>query len=270
MSDLSICVLGSGSSGNCSLLHLGGDRWVMIDAGFSMKQTKLRMRTHDISMDMVNDFLLTHLDGDHFNPAWCRTIARRNIRVHVHKDHVTRAAQAGIPTDCVVPFDNNIDLHGVNVETIQFAHDALGTSGFIFDTGNVRFGFATDLGHVPPQLLEKYVNLDAIAFESNYDPTMQLESNRPKFLKDRIMGGDGHLSNQQSMDAIEHIAAQSRLQHIILLHLSRQCNTPSIVRAMYRDQLPKLGGFLTITQQDRCSRLLSVQDRRLEATSAKA
>ena len=270
MSDLSFCVLGSGSSGNCSLLQLGEDRWAMIDAGFSMKQTKLRMKTHDISMDMVNDFLLTHLDRDHFNPAWCRTIARLKIRVHVYKDHVARATRAGISMDCIVPFEDNIDLYGINVETIQFAHDALGTSGFIFDTGSVRFGFATDLGCVPSKLLDKYVNLDAIAIESNYDPTMQLESNRPQFLKERIMGGDGHLSNQQSMDAIEHIAAKSRLQHIVLLHLSRQCNTPSIVRAMYRDHLPALGGFLTITQQDRCSRLLSVQSRRREATSANA
>ena len=268
MSDLSFCVLGSGSSGNCSLLHLGNGRWVMIDAGFSMKQTKLRMKTHDISMDMVDDFLLTHLDRDHFNPAWCRTIARRSIRVHVHKNHVARATHAGISTDCILPFEHSIDLHDINVETIQFAHDSLGTSGFIFDTGGVRFGFATDLGRVPPQLLEKYVDLDAIAFESNYDPTMQLESSRPQFLKERIMGGDGHLSNQQSMDAIEYIAAQSRLQHIVLLHLSRQCNTPSIVRTMYRDQLPALGDFLTITQQDRCSKLLSVQSRTREATSA--
>jgi len=251
------------------LLHLGSDCWVMIDAGFSMKQTKIRMKTHNVSIDMVSDILLTHLDRDHFNPAWCRTIARLAIRVHVHKHHVERATRTGIPTGCIVPFDDSIELHGTTVETIQFAHDSLGTSGFIFNTGEVRFGFATDLGRVPPLLLDKYVDLDAIAFESNYDPTMQLQSNRPQFLKDRIMGGEGHLSNEQSMMAIKHIAARSKLQHIVLLHLSRQCNTPSIIRAMYRDLLPGLADSLTISQQDRCSKLLSVRNRREEASSAK-
>jgi phosphoribosyl 1,2-cyclic phosphodiesterase len=137
----------------------------------------------------------------------------------------------------------------------------LGTSGFIFDNGDVRVGFATDLGRVPPQLLDRYVDLDAIAFESNYDPTMQLQSNRPQFLIDRIMGGDGHLSNAQSMTAIEHIASQSNLQHIVLLHLSSQCNTPSIIREMYQNHLPQLANCLTISHQDRCSRLLCVRNR---------
>jgi phosphoribosyl 1,2-cyclic phosphodiesterase len=264
MSDFSFCVLGSGSSGNCSLLHLGDGRWVMIDAGFSMKQTKQRMRTHDISMDMVGDLVLTHLDRDHFNPVWCKTIARQNIKIHIHKDHVPRATRAGIAEDCIVPFEHSIDLHGTTVETIQFAHDMLGTSGFIFDNGDVRFGFATDLGRVPPELLDRYVDLDAIAFESNYDPTMQLQSSRPQFLVERIMGGDGHLSNAQSMRAIEHIASQSNLQHIVLLHLSSQCNTPSIIREMYQDQLPQYANYLTISHQDRCSRLLCIGSRQQE------
>lgn len=215
-------------------------------------------------MDMVGDLVLTHLDRDHFNPVWCKTIARQNIKIHIHKDHVPRATRAGIAEDCIVPFEHSIDLHGTTVETIQFAHDMLGTSGFIFDNGDVRFGFATDLGRVPPELLDRYVDLDAIAFESNYDPTMQLQSSRPQFLVERIMGGDGHLSNAQSMRAIEHIASQSNLQHIVLLHLSSQCNTPSIIREMYQDQLPQYANYLTISHQDRCSRLLCIGSRQQE------
>jgi phosphoribosyl 1,2-cyclic phosphodiesterase len=263
MSKLSFFVLGSGSSGNCSLLRLG-DRWIMIDAGFSMKQTKARMRTHGVQLSDVCDVVVTHFDRDHFNPVWCRTFLREGVRVHVHERHVNRAKRAGLDESCIVPFRTAIQLHSTTVETIHFAHDALGTVGFIFDTGSVRFGYATDLGRVPQQLLDRFVELDAIAIESNYDTRMQLLSNRPEELKNRIMDGGGHLSNEQSLAAICHIDAESSLQHIVLLHLSRQCNSPRIIQDLYLENAPHLCQQLTMTSQDRCSRLLTIENRTVQ------
>ncbi|MAI66847.1 MAG: hypothetical protein CMJ26_03095 [Phycisphaerae bacterium] len=259
MNHLEFFVLGSGSSGNCSLVQMGG-KWVMIDCGFSMKQTKERMRTHNVPLDAVTDVLVTHFDRDHFNPVWCRTFLLRGIRVHMHESHVPRAKRAGLDDACIVPFQSNFELHGTHIEPVHVAHDALGTIGFIIDTGRTRFGFATDLGRVPQNLLDRFVNLDGVAFESNYDPTMQAMSNRPESLKSRIMDGEGHLSNEQSLAAICHIASESDLQHIVLLHLSRQCNSPSIIRDLYQSNLAHLYSSVTITCQDRCSRLLSIVD----------
>jgi phosphoribosyl 1,2-cyclic phosphodiesterase len=257
MPRLDFFVLGSGSSGNCSLLQIR-DRWVMIDCGFSMKQTKERMRTHSLQLADVHDVLLTHLDRDHFNPVWCRTFLERGIRVHMHESHVARATRAGLDGACIVPFSDAFELHGAHVEPVHVAHDMLGTYSYIFDTGATRFGFATDLGRVPQNLLDRFVNLDGVAFESNYDPILQTTSNRPESLKMRIMDGGGHLSNEQSLAAICHIASESDLQHIVLLHLSRQCNTPSIIRDLYQSNLAHLYEAVTITCQDRCSRLLSI------------
>ncbi|MBC8421702.1 MBL fold metallo-hydrolase [bacterium] len=262
MSEISFFVLGSGSSGNCSLLRLG-THWVMVDAGFSMKQTKERMRTHSVQLSDVRDVVVTHFDRDHFNPVWCRTFLREGVRVHIHERHVARAKRTGLDESCIVPFQNSLQLHSSTVETIHFSHDALGTVGFIFDTGSVRFGYATDLGRVPQQLLDRFINLDAIAIESNYDARMQLLSNRPESLKSRIMDGDGHLSNEQSLAAICHIDSESSLQHIVLLHLSRQCNSPHIISDLYLDNAPHLHQRLTMTSQDRCSRLLLVEKQPL-------
>jgi phosphoribosyl 1,2-cyclic phosphodiesterase len=258
MSKLEFFVLGSGSSGNCSLLRINNN-WVMIDCGFSMKQTKERMRTHDVQLDMVSDVVITHLDRDHFNPVWCRTFLQRGVRVHLHESHVARASGAGLDEACIFPFKDTFHLHGAQVEPVHVAHDALGAFSYIFDTGKTRFGLATDLGRVPQHLLDRFVNLDGVAFESNYDPTMQEMSNRPDALKSRIMDGGGHLSNEQSIAAICHIAAESNLQHIVLLHLSRQCNSTAIIRDLYHDNLAHLYNYVTITSQDRCSRLLSIE-----------
>jgi phosphoribosyl 1,2-cyclic phosphodiesterase len=253
-------VLGSGSSGNCSLLKIKNN-WIMIDCGFSMKQTKERVRTHGVSIEDVNDIVLTHLDRDHFNPVWCRTLARRNVRVHLHESHVERALRSGLEKHCLVPFTTEFQLHGATVEPVHVAHDSLGTFSYVFDTGKTRFGFATDLGRVPCHLIDRFVNLDGVALESNYDPMLQEMSSRPESLKSRIMGGTGHLSNEQSLAAICQIADESDLQQIVLLHLSRQCNSPSIIRDLYLDNLAHLYNFVTITSQDRCSELLSIQTR---------
>jgi phosphoribosyl 1,2-cyclic phosphodiesterase len=265
MGNISFFVLGSGSSGNCSLIRLG-EHWVMIDAGFSMKQTKERMRTHGVQLADVRDIVVTHFDRDHFNPVWCKSFLQQGVRVHIHEHHVPRAKRIGLDEACIVPFDTTLHLYGANVEAIRFAHDALGTIGFIFDTGTVRFGFATDLGRVPQQLLDRFVNLDGIAIESNYDIVMQETSNRPESLKSRIMDGEGHLSNEQSLAAICHIASESTLQHIVLLHLSRQCNSPRRIRDLYLENVAHLHPFVTMTSQERCTRLLSIKNQTVYAS----
>ncbi|MDP7008253.1 MAG: MBL fold metallo-hydrolase [Phycisphaerales bacterium] len=261
MSHFAFCVLGSGSSGNCSLLRVSAGRWIMIDAGFSMRQTKERMRTHNISLDQITDLLLTHLDRDHFNPAWCRTLCNRGVRVHVHESHMNRAQSAGLDRSILVPFTDGLHIEQLHVETIHMAHDSLGTVGFVFTYGdcNTRVGFATDLGHVPEVLLQTYTSLDVLAIESNYDPTMQRMSGRPEFLQERIMGGQGHLSNEETLEAVRRIDNQSTLKHLVLLHLSRQCNAQSIIRTLYQDRLAHLHERITITHQDRCSRLLTLE-----------
>lgn len=263
MSEFQFCVLGSGSSGNCSILKLTSG-WVMVDCGFSMKQTKQRMKIHGVTLANIQDIFLTHLDRDHFNPAWCKTIKIHGIRVHMHERHVPRAKNHGLSIENIVPFKKEVSLGCTHVEIVQVEHDALGTMSFIFDNGKQRLGFATDLGHVPPYLLERFINLDIVAFESNYDPSMQLASNRPEFLKDRIMGGGGHLSNGQSCEAVRQIATQSPLTHIVLLHLSRQCNEPRLIRELFETQLPHLASKLTVSSQNQPTGMLRVGSELLE------
>ena len=252
-------MLGSGSSGNCSLLRFN-NKWCLIDCGLSLKQTKMRMKVANLNISDINDLVLTHLDYDHFNPAWCRAIQTHGICVYTHKTHVKRALKTGIPKRNICEFeDTKFSFNGGTLQPIHVSHDALGTFCFVFDSGSQRLGFATDLGHVPDKLIEKFIDLDIVAFESNYDPSMQLASRRPQFLKDRIMDGSGHLSNGQSLKAIKTIAQSSKLKHIILLHLSRQCNKASLIRELYNEHCPDLVKLLTISAQDYPSEMLKLK-----------
>lgn len=231
-----LCVLASGSSGNCSVLVSrtpGGGRHVaLIDLGLSPKRTRACLEARGLSLDMVDQALLTHLDTDHCHPGWVAAMRKPDWRamLNIHRKHMGRAERAGLLCSSASPFDDAIEIHkGATAHVCVMSHDSLGVACFrveIEHEGRVAsLGYATDCGRVTPSMIEHMRGVDTLALESNYDPDMQMRSGRPAMLKKRIMGGSGHLSNELSADAVRRIGVRD---HLVLLHLSRQCNTPEL------------------------------------------
>jgi phosphoribosyl 1,2-cyclic phosphodiesterase len=263
------CVLGSGSAGNCTVLALNGGashcggQFALIDAGLSPRATKLRLAALGIGLEQITDIIFTHLDRDHYRRTWMRPAESHGIRFHIHRGHRRRAEYEGIdPARVDVKwFDGEVRLGGeaaARIDSMPFDHDEAGTVGFVIEHAGLRLGFATDLGRVPPRLFKQFTDLHALAIESNYDRQMQLSSSRPAMLKRRIMGGRGHLSNEQALKAVQRIAEQSPLSHVALLHLSRQCNCPRLVTSIYAKHAPDVLNVLTVTNQFVPSPLLTI------------
>ncbi|MEE3001940.1 MAG: MBL fold metallo-hydrolase [Planctomycetota bacterium] len=250
---LNLVNLGSGSSGNCTLLDAeqhGASCQVLIDLGFSMRRTRRQLRELGTDLSAIDHVFLTHLDRDHFNPSWARTLSSMQIPVHVAPGHAGAALRSGCPEECLSMLPHHMQLEGgLEVHAISVAHDVSGCTAFRFELGEKRLGFATDLGHVPDELVEFFSGVHVLAFESNYDRSMQIESDRPEFLKQRIMGGRGHLSNEQSLNAVLRIADGGDLESIMLLHLSRQCNASWCIDELYAACAPQLRERLVITSQ---------------------
>ncbi|MFK7758935.1 MAG: MBL fold metallo-hydrolase [Phycisphaerales bacterium] len=233
-----LCVLASGSRGNCSVLVVPSTpetprRVYLIDAGLSPTRTRKLLDARGIRPDEVDEIVFTHLDTDHCYAGWTRAMRPGSFRakLRIHRTHMGRAERMGLLETHAEPFDNDCMLStNVRMHTEMLAHDSLGVACFRFvinhpDKPTAHLGFATDCGRVTPGLIEHMRGVDTLAIESNYCPTMQEESGRPAFLKKRIMGGSGHLSNQLSAHAVTRINPR---QHLVLLHLSQQCNTPEI------------------------------------------
>ncbi len=267
---LSFCILGSGSSGNSTLLRFDtheGARHILLDAGLSPRMTAKRMGPLGVTLADISDIVLTHLDADHFHRGWIKGAQKHDVRIHLHRRHRTRALRELIDFSRIALFEDGFMLEGasssstppIQLSCIHFAHDDLGTVGFVIEHAALRLGFATDVGRVPETLYECFRDLHALAIESNYDRDMQLSSGRPIYLKKRIMGGRGHLSNEQSIDAVCRIAYQSQLSHIALLHLSRQCNCPRLVQSLYAAKAPHLLPLLTVSNQYEPTPLLRVR-----------
>ena len=199
-----VCILASGSGGNCTLVRCQGGT-MLIDAGLGPRNTAKRMNGTGAFVKDVAAICLTHLDSDHFSPEWTKTILEQDIRIFCHADGVLKLIE--LSSEELAPqitgFTQTFEpLPGLTVQPVAVAHDQKCCNGFVIECGDWRMGFATDLGHVPAELIREFKDLDVLAIESNYDPQMQVESARPIFLKNRIMGGRGHLSNAQAYDAV--------------------------------------------------------------------
>lgn len=261
---LELCVLASGSAGNAAIVR--SPRGILlIDAGIGPRSLSERLDGTGVHLPDIRALCLTHLDGDHFSPQWSSTLLRLNILVHCHVDKVAGLALSFpelVPLirafDCT-PFS---PIDGLICDPIHFAHDALGSHGFVIDGSGYRIGYATDLGRVPRHLFDRFRDLDCIALESNYDPQMQADSGRPRFLKRRITGGRGHLSNLQAFNAIRKILDRAcRLpDHIVLLHRSQECNCPDLLRTLFSGDY-RIAPRLTLAEQQERSPWLGRKNR---------
>lgn len=251
---LHFVVLGSSSSGNCSMLRLEtplGARQVLVDAGLSPRAVRGRLAALGYDAAATTDVLFTHFDRDHAQPGWTRAALAQGMRLRCSRGHLAHARERGYPDACIETFDPRgpaFSLGEIRVEPCESPHDDGGTVAFRFETPAGSIGFATDLGRASGALVEAMRGVDLLAIESNYDRAMQLGSARPPALKSRIMGGRGHLSNEECVDAVRAIAWPREPEHVVLLHLSRECNCPDLVRSLWRRDLPSLEPRLTIAR----------------------
>jgi len=255
---IELCVLASGSAGNCTVVRSPAGVF-LIDCGIGPRTAAARLDGTGVLVSDIEAICLTHLDRDHFNPSWIGTLVRNEIRVFCANDHIPSLLRlsgdegfAGL----VRPFDGASfePLAEVSISTLRLAHDQKGSHAFFMEGFGTRVGFATDLGNVPASLIERFCGVDLLAIESNYDPEMQMNSARPWFLKERIMGGSGHLSNAQALGAVRAVLDRcekrgKRLpQSVVLLHRSRQCNCPKLVRELFSRDL-RLAERIILTEQ---------------------
>lgn len=233
-------VLASSSGGNCSVIALGlrGEQGVLlIDCGISPKRAREHLASCGLGASAIRGVILTHLDRDHWRPEWTRALPQ-HAPVFLHRAHRSRAEREGAAHHRTEVFDRVFEpIPGLRVESHLADHDDQGVAvlRFTFLPTGRTLGYATDIGRPTSPFITLLERVDVLAIESNYCPLLQAASARPAFLKDRITGGFGHLSNDQSAHAVRRIAPR---EHVVLLHLSRECNTPHLALAAHANQLP--------------------------------
>ncbi len=223
---LEICVLASGSSGNCT--YVGDSHTaVLIDAGLSGKETARRLGEIGVTMDRIQAVCLTHEHGDHI--AGISVLHRRHgIPIYANSgtlEYLRRdAALAALPWK-IFTTGSPFAIGTLTLDPFSVSHDAYEPVGFVVSSGPARAGIATDVGMVTTLVRERLRGCHALVIEANHDLRMLDSAARPWSLKQRIRGRQGHLSNEQTAEFLAEIAGAG-LEQVFLAHLSSECNDP--------------------------------------------
>ncbi|MCE9620301.1 MAG: MBL fold metallo-hydrolase [Planctomycetes bacterium] len=246
-------ILASGSSGNAAILSLrprnAAPIHAIIDLGLSPRKLCGALAAEGISPAEVSAILLTHADADHLHSGWSQRWPFEKARVIARGPHHRAIRGGGIRESFLFEPNGGWRAPGAELKPIELPHDQAGSTGFRISLDGASLGWATDLGRVPPEALEFFAGVDALCIESNYDTHLQRQSSRPDFLKQRIMGGRGHLSNHETLEAVLHLHRRHPLRQVVLLHLSAQCNNPALVRSLWSERAPELAAELQVATQ---------------------
>lgn len=232
--------LQSGSNGNSIFVEAEGVG-LLFDAGISGVQAQTRLAGHGHDIQNVDALIISH---DHSDHARCLGVYARKFRLPVHVTEPTLCAAGRYQKlgrlENVRHFaaGATLDFGRVRVETYCTPHDGADGVAFVVDDGSSRLGILTDLGHVFAELPELIATLDAVFLESNYDPALLASGSYPPWLKARIRGPGGHLSNLEAARLLAD-AATSRLRWACLSHLSEENNRPDVALATHHKLLGK-------------------------------
>lgn len=240
MRSVRICVLGSGSAGNCLWVQAGATR-ALFDAGLPLRETVRRCKALGLDARELTDVFVTHEHADHCGGAG---VLSRKLGVRVHATRGTFRAMRDLPP----PELRRLVRAGVPVQQgeltvlpIEVPHDAREPVAYRFSDGAVSGALVTDLGCAPPTLVRALRGLDAIVMEMNHDLHMLLDGPYPWSLKKRIRGDFGHLSNEQGARLLSQLV-HSGLKHVVLAHLSEHNNTGDHARRAAEEVLARIGG----------------------------
>ncbi len=256
-------VLGSGSAGNASLLEAGGFG-LLLDAGLGPRQLAVRMTAVGVSWKHVHGVILTHTHSDHWNERTLAHLLRRRVPLFCHEDHQGTLARMSpefgrLVTAGLVRTYESIEAFdvaaGFRCLPLPLRHDGGATFGFRFEcmeTGSdpaYALGYVADLGCWTPELAQALADVDVLALEFNHDVEMEYASGRSRHLIHRVLGDEGHLSNEQAAALLLEVirrSAPGRLRHVVQLHLSRDCNHARLALAAAEEALAQLASAVAV------------------------
>ncbi|TDH24242.1 MBL fold metallo-hydrolase [Segetibacter sp. 3557_3] len=230
---LFISSLNSGSNGNCYYVGNHTDA-ILVDAGISCKEIERRLLRCGLTMDNVRAVFISHEHSDHIFglrvlsrkyqlPVYITTNTLKHCNLKL-EDHLVRSFSAHEP----------VTIGGLNVSAFPKFHDAGDPHSFIVEHEKVTVGVFTDIGSSCEQVIRYFKQCQAVFLEANYDEQMLASGSYPYFLKRRITGGKGHLSNREAVELFTRYRHPG-LSHLILAHLSKNNNCPKLVEQLFRD-----------------------------------
>ncbi|GAA4804750.1 MBL fold metallo-hydrolase [Olivibacter ginsenosidimutans] len=228
---LFVTALNSGSNGNC--YYVGNNREaILIDAGISCREIEKRMNRLGLSMYQVKAIFISHEHSDHIK-GLCRLSNKYQIPVYISRATLMATGYDLAPEQVFLFHSSTpIDVGALRIIPFNKYHDAADPYSFVIEGNDTKIGVFTDIGRVCDRVVYYFRQCHAVFLETNYDEEMLMNGRYPYFLKNRIRGGHGHLSNRQALELfLTHRSEQ--LSHLFLSHLSKDNNCPDLVARLF-------------------------------------
>ncbi|HYG03544.1 MAG TPA: MBL fold metallo-hydrolase [Chryseosolibacter sp.] len=253
---LFIASLNSGSNGNC--YYIGNqEEAILIDGGISCRETEKRLKRIGLSIKNVKAIFISHEHGDHIHGV---SSISKKFQIPVYLSPLTQAnARVELSDKLIFHFKAHepVSIGNLTIHPFQKNHDASDPHSFTVANESVTIGIFTDIGVVCENVKRYFSQCHAAFLESNYDDEMLERGSYPYFLKERIRGNKGHLSNAQALELFQQHRAPF-MSHLFLSHLSRDNNSPKLVKNLFTKVAGRTQIF--VASRDRQSQLYHIRN----------
>lgn len=218
--------LGSGSKGNATVVA-AADTLVMIDCGFSLRETTRRLERLGLVPQQLDAILVTHEHSDH--SAGVAGLSRKH-QIPVYLTHGTASTGRCDGSFQLRHFNcgDDFSIGAIDVTAVAVPHDAVEPCQYRLNCGDATLGVLTDLGSVTPHVIEHFRGCHGLLLEFNHDEPMLMAGAYPPQLKRRVAGDWGHLNNEQSAQLLQRVDTEL-LRHLVVAHISEKNNRRDLV-----------------------------------------
>ncbi len=250
------CPLASGSKGNAIYVE-GEETKILIDAGISFKALTERLGQIDVDIGEIDAILVTHEHGDHIRGLE-KTASSLNIPVFANSEtaKATMQEMRNRPRFKIFSTGESFEFGEMEIHPFSVQHDTLDPVAFTIRIGEVKIGICADLGFATTLVRAHLLDCDYLYLEANHEPSMVYACNRPMVYKQRVLGRQGHLSNDAAAELIQEIDHPG-LKHVYLAHLSSECNHPELAIQKVQEKV-KRELSLSIAFQEKVSTLIEL------------
>lgn len=228
-----VSVLASGSEGNCTYVQTKNKK-ILIDLGMNNKYITEKLAELNVLPSEIDYVFITHTHEDHTGAM--RVFFKKNTPYIFLDEQMLPILDYLSDYPKLVFDDGPLNFDGLTVESFRTSHDAPGSRGYIFKEDDESFVYVTDTGYINQKLFSKLTNHSIYVFESNHDIEMLMHGRYPAWLKARVRGDEGHLSNQQSSFYLSKFIGPNT-KEVILAHLSKENNDPELAMTTLKETL---------------------------------
>ncbi len=228
-----------------------GETRLLLDCGFSVKETVLRLARLALQPEQIAGIVVTHEHDDHARGAF-KLAARYQIPVWLTHGSYRMCERyfASQPVNVhIIDAHTAFSIQDIEVHPYPVPHDAREPAQFVFGDGERKLGILTDVGSVTPHIIHMLQRCDGLLLECNHDLDMLRTGPYAYALKKRVGGRLGHLDNQTSAQLLQQLD-NSKLKHVVAAHLSEKNNTPALARQALSQALSCDPEWIGIAAQD--------------------